>query len=719
MIGTHTDISDRKRAEAQLQNLIAGTAAATGRDFFPVLVQHLAEALDVTYAVILELEQGQLHPLAFWGKDDWQFTYSHDSDPTPCERSLEVGLYYCESGVQQAFPHNPDLVALEAEAYLGIALYNSQGEAIGNLCILDHQPIRAPQRAEQILRVFAARVAAELERQRARTALEQLNQALETKVAERTARLQEREAHYRGLMAGAGDGILLCDRHGTVLEVNRKATELLGYNQDELEGIKFQQLCPIEAWSAPNEGFEQRVMQLSCQVNDSEFITKNGQHIPISISTSVIETQGEPIIQTIFRDISDRKQAEAMLQQTNAELMRATRLKDEFLANMSHELRTPLNAILGMTEGLQEGVFGAISPKQTKALQTIEQAGQHLLQLITDILDVAKIEAGQMTLELVPTAIAPLCNTSLTFVKQQALKKQIQLDTRLPNDLPKVDLDERRIRQVLINLLNNAVKFTPAGGCITLAAHIGRNEAFPHSPTPPLSHFSPYSLQISITDTGIGIPPEHLDRLFQPFVQIDGALNRQYTGTGLGLALVKRIMELHQGTVTVNSEVGVGSCFTITLPYGESDPPAKMQPDIWETVEDSASSGHETATVLMVEDNDADVCTVSSYLQARGYQILVANDGKEALALLQNQQPDLILMDIQMPDKDGLETIQYIRRNRATVNIPIIALTALVMKGDRDRYLAAGANEYLSKPVKLRQLASAIQQHLSPSQCPR
>ncbi|MGK7888040.1 MAG: response regulator [Leptolyngbyaceae cyanobacterium] len=637
------DITARKRAETQLQKLIEGTAAATGQDFFPVLAQHLAEALDVSYAIVAELVDGQLQTLAVWGMDPFSPLCPPSVQETPCLRSLQEGMFSCESGVQQLFPRDTGLVVLSVDSYLGIALHNSQGEAIGNLCILDQQPIRAPQRAEQILRVFAARAAAELERQRARTALEQLNQALEAKVMARTAELQEREARYRSL---------------------------------------------------------------------------------------------------------------------NAELIRATRLKDEFLANMSHELRTPLNAILGMAEGLQEGVFGALSSRQIEALQTIERGGQHLLQLINDILDVAKIEAGHLTLELAPVAIAPLCNSSLTFIKQQALKKRIQLETQLPANLPNIHLDERRIRQVLINLLNNAVKFTPEGGRITLAvtleekAEDGGRKAedggrraedggrraegggrrtegerqkaedrrqkaenylqnpkseVQNFPTPPLPH-----LQFSITDTGIGIAPEHLDRLFQPFVQIDGALNRQYAGTGLGLSLVKRIVELHQGTVTVRSEVGVGSCFTITLPYTEWVPPVSGNRP--KTVERPAEPAtYEPATILIVEDNDANVRTVSSYLQARGYHVQVANNGKEALELVQNQPPDLILMDIQMPDMDGLETIAHIRQHPTTAAIPIIALTALAMAGDRDRCLAAGANEYLSKPVKLRQLASAIQQHLSPT----
>jgi PAS domain S-box-containing protein len=413
-------------------------------------------------------------------------------------------------------------------------------------------------------------------------------------------------------------------------------------------------------------------------------------------------------------DISDRKQAESQLQQTNEELARATRLKDEFLANMSHELRTPLNAILGMTEGLQEAVFGKINDEQIKSLQTIERSGFHLLELINDILDVAKIEAGQIELDCAPTAVAPLCQSSLAFIKQQALKKRIQLEVKLPPHLPNLFIDERRIRQVLINLLNNAVKFTPEGGRITLETsyHQHRQQHDSKLEDTGLRHQS--YLRIAIVDTGIGIAPEHISRLFQPFIQIDSALNRQYTGTGLGLALVKRIVELHGGQVGLTSRVGVGSCFTINLPCIDStssfiepnnqlDRQAKSQ-----FIEQKSSP-----LILLAEDNEANISTLSSYLIAKGYCILLARNGQEAIDQVQSQKPDLILMDIQMPGMDGLEAIQQIRSIPNSGKVPIIALTALAMSGDCDRCLAAGANDYLSKPVKLKQLVTTIQQYLS------
>lgn len=261
-----------------------------------------------------------------------------------------------------------------------------------------------------------------------------------------------------------------------------------------------------------------------------------------------------------FRDISDRKAYEEHLQQTNAELIRATRLKDEFLATMSHELRTPLNAVLGMTENLQEEIFGAINPQQLEALNLIEQSSTHLLLLINDILDLSKITAEKLELDLGSTDVIKLCDAALLMVRQQAQIKGIQMQSTMPTHLPLMMMDELRIKQLLINLLINAVKFTPEGGQISLIVD--------QQPSPDSTGTYPSGfLRITVHDTGIGIASQDFDRIFQPFIQVDSALNRQYEGTGLGLTLVKQIAELHGGKVLFTSEVAVGSSFTVELPW--------------------------------------------------------------------------------------------------------------------------------------------------------
>jgi PAS domain S-box-containing protein len=418
-----------------------------------------------------------------------------------------------------------------------------------------------------------------------------------------------------------------------------------------------------------------------------------------------IAIQQAILYEQLQSELQERQRAEAQLTQRNEDLTRATRLKDEFLANMSHELRTPLNAILGMTEALQEeDVFGPVNAQQLKALKTVERSGSHLLELINDVLDLAKVEAGLMELDVAPTAIAPLCHASLAFVKQPALKKHIQLTVNLPADLPTISLDERRIRQVLINLLNNAVKFTPEGGQITL-------DVTPVAPS--MSEATSAYLRFAVTDTGIGIAPAEQQRLFQPFVQVDSALNRRYQGTGLGLALVKRIVDLHGGQVGLTSAVGVGSCFTVDLPYTRSIAPLTPTPTPYSSPDVPSPAVAIAPLILLTEDNEANIITMVSYLEAKGYRVEIAHNGQEALDRLQHLTPDLILMDIQMPGMDGLEAIGHIRRNPSLAEVPVIALTSLAMSGDRDHCLAAGATEYLSKPVRLKQLAEMIQTLIS------
>jgi signal transduction histidine kinase len=407
-------------------------------------------------------------------------------------------------------------------------------------------------------------------------------------------------------------------------------------------------------------------------------------------------------------EIAKRQEAEALLRQeraslvrrvtgqtedlskANAELVKAARLKNEFLANVSHELRTPLNVILGMSEIMREGLQGPLNTQQLESLTYIEAGGRHLLAIINDILDLSKIGAGKVELELGPISIGNVARASLNFIKLMAQKKRIEIFSNFDYSVTMLQADEHRLRQILVNLLTNAVKFTPEGGQVGLEI---KGEA------------GQGRVNFIVWDTGIGIAADQMGYLFKPFIQLDAKLSRRYEGTGLGLALVARLVEMHGGGISVESQVGQGSRFTVSLPWsGGGEAREELNPS-------SNAASESPPLILLAEDNEANIAIISSFLTNQ-YRLVIARNGLEAIEQAQEAKPDLVLMDIQMPVMDGLEAINHIRGDRQLKHVPIITFTALTLPGDRERYLAAGANDYLSKPVSQGRLLQAIREQL-------
>jgi signal transduction histidine kinase/CheY-like chemotaxis protein len=380
-------------------------------------------------------------------------------------------------------------------------------------------------------------------------------------------------------------------------------------------------------------------------------------------------------------------------------VLSADRIKSTFVANMSHEIRTPLNSVLALSELLLDGGAGALTADQRRYLEIITRNGQALLKLIDDILDLSRIESGYVELDTEDVDLASPVASVVEALSPLAMAKDLDLTVRLPEDMPRVRCDIDRVRQILTNLVGNAIKFTE-GGTVRVTAEA-----------------TPLAVAIFVTDTGIGIPETQQERIFDEFVQVDQSLARRQAGTGLGLAIARRLARLMGGEITVSSVQGSGSRFTLTLPRAaEGTKPVNVSglSTGAETVDDIrleayAPLSHQAPiTVLIVEDNEDNLFTLREMLAPLSFEIATATSGRQAIDYCRRQLPDLVIMDVQMPGMSWLQATGAIRALPGGADVPILALTAQAMKGDRERILGAGIDAYLPKPVPPRELRATV-----------
>jgi len=409
------------------------------------------------------------------------------------------------------------------------------------------------------------------------------------------------------------------------------------------------------------------------------------------------------------------------IQVKNAELEKASRMKSEFLANMSHELRTPLNAVIGFSGLMKDGLAGDMNAEQLEYANDIHVSGKHLLSLINDILDLSKVESGHMPLELGAAEPSHVVTSAISLMREKASTQRIRLNALCPPGLGSLQLDLRKTKQVVYNLLSNAIKFTPEGGAVTLSMRrVARAEVDGVLEAPdtrlfrPAERTLPTFLEIRVEDSGIGVAPDGLTRLFQPFVQIDSSLSREYAGTGLGLMMVKRLVELHGGGLMLRSVPNAGSTFTVWLPWrpaGDERPKAAQEPAPPEPpepllpAEPAHPPGADAPLILVVEDDPRAASLMRSQLESNGYRVEVARSAEDGLSRAGQLMPAALVLDIILPGRDGWDMLSQLKDQPDTGHIPvvIVSITAEARRG-----FALGASQVLTKPVSKEDLLAAL-----------
>jgi PAS domain S-box-containing protein len=524
-------------------------------------------------------------------------------------------------------------------------------------------------------------------------------------------RLRDQQFYTRSLIESNIDALMMTDPQGIISDVNQQMMALTGRTRDELIG------APCRNFFTDPDRADAAIGRVLTEnrVSDYELTVRaiNGVETVVSYNAATFHNRDRQLQGVIAaaRDVTDRRLFERALEEKNVELEHANRMKSEFLATMSHELRTPLNAIIGFSEALKDGLMGPMSDTQTGYIGDIFTSGLHLLSLINDILDLTKVEAGMMTLELETVDLGRLLKDSLSIVKDKAAAQRIRLELETSDFLGSSQLDMRKTKQIVYNLLSNAVKFTADGGHVTLQARrvpramVGTLPG--HWPTHgfvlPTNEHDEF-LEIRVTDSGIGISAPNMTRLFQAFSQIDSSLARKFAGTGLGLAMVKQLAELQGGTVAVTSAEGEGACFAVWLPLFSA--PQATAGLLGSPGSGAAPSDAATGRVaLVVEDDDKAADLVRLLLEAEGFTVLRAASGEAAMLMAPHHRLSLVTLDLELPGMHGWEFLQRLREHASLANVPVVIIAGLA---DTNDALNHGASAGLQKPLSRAQLKSTL-----------
>ncbi|EHJ47115.1 multi-sensor hybrid histidine kinase [Solidesulfovibrio carbinoliphilus subsp. oakridgensis] len=512
------------------------------------------------------------------------------------------------------------------------------------------------------------------------------------------------ETKYRALLASIRDGFVVVDDNGRIMESNPAFREMVGYSRDELGRLTYKDLTP-ESWHETEETILRTAVD-TCGFSDvfeKEYRRRDGSVVPVALRLHRYPSRAGENYRyfAIVRDITDVKAIEADLRQAKETAETANRAKSDFLAKMSHDIRTPLHAVIGMTE-LTLGTL--LSAQQRDALETVRESAASLLALINDILDISRIEARKLDVAREDFDLRRTLAATVRAMRPQAAQKALFLGLAIAPAVPRfVTGDEVRVRQILTNLIGNALKFTDQGGVTVSVAPM----AGPDAPGDPLF------LEFTVADTGVGIPSDKLASIFEMFTQANASVGKHYGGTGLGLAICRELARLMGGGIRTESTPGRGSTFRVVLPLpqGQPLPPAEPVPQA-SPAGAAAPVGQAALRILLAEDNPVNIKVATSYLSRRGHGYTLAENGQVALARLAERPFDVVLMDLEMPELDGLETTRRLRAGLAgpaNRDIPVIAMTAHALSGARERCLSAGMTDYLPKPLNFQLLDAMLQ----------
>jgi PAS domain S-box-containing protein len=534
--------------------------------------------------------------------------------------------------------------------------------------------------------------------------------------------LRESEDRFRSIFENATIGFYRTAPDSRNLLANPAILKIMGF--DSFEELN-NRMAPNRGYMNADDAAEFiRRMSDYGEVHGFEtaWIRKDGSTVYVRESSRAVRDSNGNLLyyEGTVEDITERKQAEeelrkyqglllelvkertskleektAQLEKANIQLQETDLHKNQFLSSMSHELRTPLNAILGFTDLLHGKFFGELNEKQMGYVSQVNDSGKHLLLLINDILDVAKIDAGAVELDLTEVKIEDMVNSSTNMVKPETNKKKISIESEIKSNLTVVIADIRRSKQILLNLLSNAVKFSSQGGMIKIRV-TQKNKS---------------TALFEVIDSGFGVEPDQIEKIFSEFHQVNRIRDEQLGGTGIGLSLTKRLVELHGGEIGVISELGKGSTFWFTLPLCKKEKTRKKL-----KVKNGVNTGvfMFSSRILVAEDNEVNLTMVLAMLSIHEHEVVVAKNGREAVDLVQSFKPDLVLMDMQMPVMDGLEATRKIREIPEFADLPIIALTASAGYEAGERQIVAGCTAHLAKPIQSKELFDVLAVYLKP-----